>query len=81
MSERGIAHVVAETGGSYYVTYIRKLAEYVAVSVFTAEAYGDLIGKRASHRRNLKTMCQAVMYEHAARQREHLRLVLQPPEG
>lgn len=80
MSERRVTHIVGQSRRLHYRSYL--LEERAAeLRMAFHQQTGHIIAERFAQRRHLKGMGQAVMYEDRARQREHLRLVLQTPEG
>ncbi len=53
----------------------------IGICVFSLEQFGYLRSHRTPYGGHLEAVGQAVMDEDASGQREHLRLVLQSPEG
>lgn len=80
VAEGRVAHVVGQTGGRNDGANGGDvgLAEF---GMARKEMAHHIDAQRATNARHLQAVCQSVMNENAARQREHLGLVLHPSEG
>ena len=80
VSERRISHVVGKAGGTDDASDFAQVCVGQFGMLFKQEP-GHVVAEAASHASHLERVGQAVVDKHAAGQREHLRLVLQSPEG
>ena len=77
--EGRVAHVVGQSGRLHDgANLLEQRAPQFGVPL--DEPRGHVVAQRLAQRRHLQGVCQPVVHKHAARQREHLGLVLQPPE-
>ena len=82
VAKRRIAQVVGQAGCRHDVAEIVERVEHFGrVGIARAQAYGHLVGKRASYTRHLEAVGQTVVYKYAAGEGEDLCLVLQTAEG
>ena len=79
MTERRIAHIVGKTGCRNNVAYLGHVG-LCQLRMFKQQTSRHVIAERAAYARYFQAVCKAIMDEYASRQREHLRLVLQPTE-
>ena len=80
MTKRGITEVVGKASGRDDASQFGKMRA-VELRVTLQDKAADVVAEAASHAANLEAVRQAVVHEDAARQRKHLRLVLQASEG
>ena len=80
VAEGRVAHIVGQTGRSHDLSYFRHHA-LAQLRLALAEAACYVAAQRHAHAGHLERMGEAVVYEDAARQREHLRLVLHAAKG
>ena len=79
MTEGRIAQVVCQTGCAHDGSYLFE-ERILQFRTLLDDAAGDVVAQRHAHARYFQAVGEAVVYEDAARQREYLRLVLQPAE-
>ena len=80
MSERRVAQVVGEAGGTHNAAQLGEMRA-VEFGVLLQDEATHVVAQAASHTAHLEAVGKPVVYEDAARQGEHLRLVLQTAEG
>lgn len=79
VSERRVAHVVRQACRAYYGADLRE-QRVGQLGPCLHNAVSHVVAERHAHACHLQTVSEAVMYENAARQREHLSLVLHAAE-
>ena len=79
MSEGWVAHVVCQTSRAYDGAnfFEQRVGQF---GMALNQGASHIVAQRHAHRGHFKAMGKAVVHEYAARQREHLRLVLQSSE-
>ncbi len=80
VTEGRVPHVVGQARRAHYGAYLgeERVGEFRLPLRYCRR---HVVAQRHSHARHLQAVCQAVMHEDAARQGEHLGLVLHPAEG
>ena len=80
MAKGRIAHVMGQAGSGYNLPDFtnHRLGQ---LGVPGCELACHITAQRHAHTRHLQTVSKTVMHKDAARQREHLRFVLQATEG
>ena len=80
VSERRVAKVVRQTGGTDDIAKFCKMCA-IEFGMFLENDTANIIAQAPPHTTHLETVCKAIVYKNAARQRENLGFVLQATEG
>ena len=81
MPERRVAQIMCQTSRGDNLADRIEFSRPRLPGMTLAEHDGRLCGERAAYAGHLDRMGKTVVDEYASRQRKHLGLVLQPPEG
>ena len=77
VTERRIAQIMGKTCSSDYLVKSIEFAAPRLVGILCRKSRTYFVSKRSAYRRDLHRVCQSIVNKHTARQRKHLRLVLQ----
>ena len=78
MAEGRVTHIVGQAGRGHDLSYLgNERAQRLSLG---KKMLGHIVAQRHAHTGHFERVGEAVMYEDAARQGEHLRLVLQSAE-